>query len=99
MRIILWSLLNRSLRSLRFGLGMLRIILLLDCVLRASVAPQGFALASSPRDGFFACGGSNRGDDHLGAVKSIIGIIPPLSAFLLERGIPLRHPSQAHGRS
>ena len=61
MRIILWSLLNRSLRSLRFGLGMLRIILLLDCVLRASVAPQGFALGSSSRDGLFACSVSDRG--------------------------------------
>jgi len=38
------------------------------------------------------------GDDRLGAPKRIIGIIPPLSAFLLERGIPQKHPSQAPRR-
>src|SRR5215217_8160307 len=44
-------------------------IIVLDCVLHASVAPKGFALDSSPRDGLFACSGSNRGDDHLGVAK------------------------------
>ena len=43
---------------------MLRIFLL-DRVLRASVAPQGFALDSSPRDGFFPAAGPIGGDDRL----------------------------------
>src|SRR4051812_1090931 len=64
---------------------MLRIILL-DFMLRACVAPRGFALGSFPRDGFLLVADPmERGDYRLGDVKSIIGIIPPLSAFLLER--------------
>ena len=56
---------------------MLRIFLL-DRVLRASVAPKGFALGSFPRrDGFLLVADPmDGGDDRLGAVKSIIGIIP-----------------------
>jgi hypothetical protein len=55
--------------------GMLR-ILLLGRVLRACVAPQGFALGSSPR-WLFACGGSDGGRRSLGRCKiqCIIGII------------------------
>jgi hypothetical protein len=50
-------------------------IFLLDCVLRASVAPKGFALDSSPRDGFLPAPDPMEKDDRLGDAESIIGII------------------------
>jgi hypothetical protein len=59
-------------------------IFLLDCVLRASVAPQGFALGSS--SWLFACGGSDRGRMIARTLHSIIGITPPHSAFRLSSG-------------
>ena len=51
-------------------------------VLRASVAPKGFALDSSPGDDFLPAADPMEGSDG-GRCKSIIGIIPPLSGFLL----------------
>jgi hypothetical protein len=50
---------------------MLRIILL-DFMLRAFVAPQGFAPDSSLREGFLLAA------DPMGETRGIIGIIPAL---------------------
>jgi len=74
--------------------GMLRFFFL-GRVLRASVAPKEFALDSSPGDDFLPAADPMEGSDggirwrdpmegsDGGRCKSIIGIIPPLSGFLL----------------
>jgi hypothetical protein len=82
MRIILWSTLSRSLRSLRFGPGEC-FGFFLGRVLRASVAPKGFALHSSPRDLLLPAADPMEGDDRLGDARVLSVLFPPLSAFLL----------------
>ena len=53
MCIILWSPLSRSFfEVITFWTGGMLRFFFLGRVLRASVAPQGFALGSFPRDGF-----------------------------------------------
>src|SRR5215213_10074936 len=64
---------------------MLRIFLLYR-VLRASVAPKGFALGSFPRrDGFLLVADPMGGDDRLGVARVLSVLFPRSKAFLLER--------------
>jgi hypothetical protein len=85
--ILLESPKSLSLRSLRFGPGRMLRIILLDFMLRASVAPQGFALDSSPRMAYLPAADPMEGDDRLGDAKSIMyyRYYSPHSAFLWRR--------------
>jgi hypothetical protein len=76
---ILWRPLSRSLGSLRFGpgnAGGTLWIFLLDRVLRASVARQGFALDSSPR-WLYACSGSDRGEMIAWEMQRVLSVLLP----------------------
>src|SRR5215212_2782687 len=69
MCIIPWSPLKSLFEVITFWTGEcwgMLWVFLVGCVLRASVACQGFALGSSPR-WLFACSGSDRGRRLLGS--------------------------------